>query len=118
MTDAIEAHLTALSKGGGRPGILRDADLLSALGRPYSGYHRPIARKCAALLESIVKNHPFVDANKRTAWLVTVLLIGRSGYELALEQEDRIDDLVVDVATNDFAFDELVSWFSARFYRR
>lgn len=92
----------------------RKEDLLSALGRPYSGYYRPIARKCAALLHSMVKNHPFVDANKRTAWLVTTLLISRSDYELSLKADDRIDDLVVGVAENEVGFDELANWFKQR----
>lgn len=95
----------------------REQDLLSAIGRPYSGYHRPIARKCAALLHSIVKNHPFVDANKRTAWLVTSLLMRRSGYDLRLEPEDKIDDLVVGVAEDEIEFEELVAWFKKRLYR-
>lgn len=92
-------------------------NLLSALARPYSGYHRPIARKCAALLHAMVQNHPFVDANKRTAWLVTNLVILRSGYQLELLAEDQIDDLVVAVAEHDISFDELVQWFRVRIVR-
>jgi death-on-curing protein len=75
-------------------------------------------KKCAALLHAMVKNHPFVDANKRTAWLVTVLLIRRSGYDLDLTPNDRIDDVVVDVAENTRLFDDLVDWFSERLKRR
>ena len=114
LVDALEAHRTALTKGGGRFGVLREPDLLSALGRPYSGYHRPIARKCAALLHAMVGNHPFVDANKRTAWLVTVLLIRRSGYELSLTPDEKIDDVVVDVANGEKSFDDMVAWFQER----
>ena len=51
----------------------------SAIARPYSGYHRAISAKAAALLHSMVGNHGFVDANKRTAWLVVEILIDRSG---------------------------------------
>ncbi|NNE81872.1 MAG: type II toxin-antitoxin system death-on-curing family toxin [Silicimonas sp.] len=87
---------------------------MSALARPYSGYHRPIARKCAALLHAMVKNHPFVDANKRTAWLVTMLLIRRSRYDITLASNDRIDDLVVSVAEDEVVFDEIVEWFRVR----
>lgn len=110
----MEAHRTALTKGGGRFGLQREEDLLSAIGRPYSGYYWSISKKCAALLHSMVKNHPFVDANKRTAWLLTSLLIRRSGYELALSSDDRIDDLVVCVAEDEIGFDELVDWFKVR----
>ena len=65
----------------------------------------------------MVKNHPFVDANKRTAWLVTNLLIVRSGYVLNLRDDDRIDDLVVAVAEDEIAFDDLVVWFRGRLSR-
>jgi death-on-curing protein len=65
----------------------------------------------------MVKNHPFVDANKRTAWLVTSLLMRRSGYDLRLEPEDKIDDLVVGVAEDEIDFEELVAWFKKRLYR-
>ena len=62
----------------------------------------------------MVKNHPFVDANKRTAWLVTYLLIDRSGYTLEMLPSDRIDDLVVAVAEDQMLFDEIAEWFKER----
>ena len=86
----------------------------SALGRPYSGYHRTIYRKAAALMESMVGNHGFVDGNKRTAWLVVELLIERSGYSLAIDDDEPIDDLVVSVAEGTLGFSELSIWFRER----
>ena len=62
----------------------------------------------------MVKNHPFGDANKRTAWLVTNLLIDRSGYTLEFRSSDRIDDVVVAVAEDQMLFDEIVDWFKDR----
>ncbi len=62
----------------------------------------------------MVKNHPFVDANKRTAWLVMTLLIARSGYDLVLQPTDRIDDFVVDVADDRLDFTEIQKWIKAR----
>lgn len=72
-----------------------------------------MARKAAALLQSMVGNHGFVDANKRTAWLLVELLINRSGYELEISPDEPIDDLVVDVASGRIAFEELTVWFAA-----
>ncbi len=90
----------------------------SAIARPYSGYHRPLARKAAACLHSVVNNHGFVDANKRTAWLLVELLIHRSGYVLDVPDDAPIDDLVVAVASGDMDFDGLVGWFGPRLVRR
>lgn len=113
LADAILAHDEALTFGG-RDGISSLHLIESALARPYSGYHRPIARKAAAVLHSMVGNHGFVDGNKRTAWLLVELLIVRSGYTLNVPDGERVDDLVVSVAAGATSFDDLVEWFRPR----
>jgi death-on-curing protein len=102
---------------GGRDGIASLHLIESALARPYSGYHPSLARKAAALLESLVANHGFVDGNKRTAWLLVTLLVDRSGYRLTVLEDEPIDDLVVAVATGEIDFDPLATWFRARLTR-
>ncbi|MCW1920637.1 type II toxin-antitoxin system death-on-curing family toxin [Rhodobacter sp. KR11] len=116
LMDVIAAHDEALTYGG-RPGILNLDGIESAIGRPYSGYHRKISQKAAALLEALAQNHGFVDGNKRTALLATLLLIGRSGYDLVLVGDEWIDDVVVLVAEGQMAFPELETWFSQRLVR-
>lgn len=90
----------------------------SALSRPYRGYHRPIARKVAAILHSVVGNHGFIDGNKRTAWLLAELLIERSGYYLDIADDEPVDDLVVGIASSEVSFEELVIWFECRLRKR
>jgi death-on-curing protein len=116
LADALAAHEEALSYGG-RDGIISLHLIESAIARPYSGYHRSMATKCAALLHGIVSNHGFIDGNKRTAWLVVELLIERSGYRLAIPDDARVDDLVVDVASDRLSFNEIVEWFDLRLAR-
>jgi death on curing protein len=113
LADALDAHDLAL-RNGGRDGVSSLHLIESALARPYSGYHRPLARKAAALLESMVGNHGFIDANKRTSWLLVEILIKRSGYELAIPDDEPVDDLVVAVAAGQLSFDQLVDWFKPR----
>jgi len=72
LADVIAAHDEALIYGGRRGSLSLD-NIESAIGRPYSGYYRPIACKAAAMLHALVQNHGFVDGNKRTALLVTDL---------------------------------------------
>lgn len=117
LADVVAAHAEAL-RFGGRDGILNISAIESAIGRPYSGYHRQIAQKAAALLHALIRNHGFVDGNKRTALLITLLLLERSGYFLSLSSEERIDDVVVNVAEGHMNFDDLVQWFHSRVVRR
>lgn len=114
--DVIVAHNEAL-KYGGAEGVLSEHQIRSAVGRPYSGYHRRIHQKAAALMEAITNNHGFVDGNKRTALLVTDLLIRRSGYSLMLGKSEAFDDIIVEVADGKIKFEELSFWFSERLVR-
>ncbi len=113
LADVLAAHDEALTYGG-RGGIISLDAIQSAIGRPYSGYHRAIHLKAAALLHALVQNHGFVDANKRSALIVTLLMIERSGYRLHLDDNERIDDLVVSVADSRIGFDALAAWFGQR----
>lgn len=94
----------------------------SAIARPYSGYYRSIARKAAALVQSVATNHGFADGNKRTAVILMHLLLRRSGYELAplgtatsLEQE--VEAVVLAVVNRQISFDDFVKWFRRRIRR-
>lgn len=122
LADALSAHDRALLTGG-RPGI-HDLDaLLSAIGRPYTGYYRSIARKAAALMQSIATNHAFNDGNKRTSILLTDLLLVRSGYRLeprdaSEDLEQAIEDFVVDsVVKGRSSIDVIAAWLQARIRR-
>lgn len=116
LADVLAAHDEALTYGG-RAGLVSLDAIQSAIGRPYSGYHRAIHLKAAALLHALVQNHGFVDGNKRSALIVTLLMIERSRYQLRLRNEERIDDTVVSVAEGKTDFDALAQWFKARLIR-
>ncbi|TFL19549.1 type II toxin-antitoxin system death-on-curing family toxin [Jannaschia formosa] len=112
-SDAPEIHEEALSYGG-RPGIVNLSLIESAIGRPYHGYYEGLAEMAAALLESMVKNHGFADGNKRTAWLLTEMMIRRSGHGLDIPTDEPVDDLVVAVAEGSVGFDGASTWFASR----
>ncbi|GAA4080685.1 type II toxin-antitoxin system death-on-curing family toxin [Actinomadura miaoliensis] len=89
---------------GGQPAV-RDVGLVqSAVARPQTiafgvEAYPEVEEKAAALLHSIVCNHPFVDGNKRTAWATMEIMLVASGYASALN-EDEAFDLVVRIATS------------------
>jgi death-on-curing protein len=123
LADALSAHDRALATGG-RPGIHDYDALLSAIGRPYTGYYRSIARKAAALLQSIATNHAFNDGNKRTSILLTALLLDRSGYRLepidtSEDLECALEDFVVEAVVKGKADTEaIVAWLEPRIIRK
>ena len=65
----------------------------------------------------MVGNHGLTDGNKRTAWILTEILIERSGFHLNVAEDEQVDDLVVSVATGDTGYDDLVAWFEQRVMR-
>jgi len=78
--DALFFHKQLIERYGGAPGI-RDAGALeSALHRPQTGYYDSVIREAAALLESLVQNHPFVDGNKRVAFAVVDVFLRINGF--------------------------------------
>jgi death-on-curing protein len=117
IAEALSAHEEAL-KLGGLSGIIDLSRVQSAIGRPYSGYHRTIQKKSAALVESMARNHGFVDANKRTTLLLLHMLLVRSGYKLVPVPGESINQavegLILGVVNRMISLDQAVEWFQAR----
>lgn len=83
---------------------VRDLGLLDAAAhRPTvtvmgSDAYPSIDEKAAVLLESLTRNHPLVDGNKRLGWMAVFVFYGLNGYDL-VAPEDEAYDLVIGVAT-------------------
>ena len=112
--EALEIHAILIERFGGSTGI-RDKELLnSALNRPYQTfdgnelYPTPID-KAAAILESIVKNHPFTDGNKRTGYVLARLLLMNEQIDIRSNQEQKYQ-LVISISKGEFSFDQIKEW--------
>ncbi|UGQ14201.1 type II toxin-antitoxin system death-on-curing family toxin [Yinghuangia sp. ASG 101] len=87
----------------GNPGV-RDIGLIeSAVARPGASAfgvdaYPDLWLKAAALLHSIVANHPFIDGNKRTGLVAGVVFLARNGVDVGTLDEDAAFDLVIDIA--------------------
>lgn len=65
---------------------MRDLGLLeSELYRPQTGYYADLLEMAAALLESLLMNHPFVDGNKRTAFFATDVFLRLNGWSIRVD---------------------------------
>ena len=116
-SDTAEAvHDEQLAELGGGTGIRDAGALLSALARPQnlSAYGNPDAADLAAAYAyGVAKNHPFVDGNKRTAWVVARLFLQKNGVALRYRDAEAVL-VMLTLAAGDLSEVELAAWFRER----
>ena len=102
LDDVLSLHADLIARYGGSP-LVRDVGLLeSAVAMPAATFggemlHASLEEQAAAYLFHLVKNHPFVDGNKRTGLMATLAFLGLNGRRLAAPDDD-LTDLVMGVA--------------------
>lgn len=110
----LKIHELSIAKYGGSEGI-RDKGLLeSALARPYQTFdganlYPTTYEKAAAVAESLIINHPFVDGNKRTGFL-TMLAILSEGNLVMTVPNDAIYDFTIAISTGELKSEQIVEW--------
>lgn len=108
-------HSRLIDETGGSHGI-RDLGLLqSAVSRPMATFggeclYPDIFQKASALMESLIKNHPFIDGNKRTAISSTGLFLRINGYNLETSQKE-LEDFTLKMATGEASVTDVAKWF-------
>lgn len=107
-------HNRLIEETGGLHGVRDLSMLLSALGRPQSTFdgrdlYDGVFSKGAALLDSLIRNHPFVDGNKRTAITSTGLFLKINGYALQVENEEMVRFTLI-CAQSQTNLDEIALW--------
>ena len=115
-------HEDQLERYGGSFG-LRDLPLLeSAIFRPQSSFggedlYVTIFDKAAAMMHSLLKNHAFVDGNKRTATVSTIMLLELNRYKLAVNQKELVE-FAMHVENEALSLDEIASWLQKHSKKR
>lgn len=112
---AWAVHEAQLSEHGGSAGI-RDAGLLkSALARPQNlaAYGAPdVAELAASYGYGVARNHPFIDGNKRTAFVCVELFLVLNGYALGATDADCVTTMLA-LAAGDLAEADFAAWLRA-----
>jgi death-on-curing protein len=93
---------------------VRDANALeSALDRPRQSAiyeNASISRQAATLFWGVIKNHPFLDGNKRTALVITDLFLRANGFTFAATEDEQFA-LAIEVAEHNESVDLVEHWF-------
>lgn len=110
----IAIHFDQIENYGGTHGV-RDITLLeSAVFRPQSSFggkelYPTLFNKVAALCHSLIKNHPFIDGNKRTGIVSAIFLLDINGYGLFVSQKELVETSL-DIAQNKLDLGQIADW--------
>lgn len=117
LEQVLLIHNLQIEKYGGSHGI-RDLSLLeSAIFRPQSSFggldlYPTLFDKAAVLMDSIIKNHAFVDGNKRTGTGCVYMFLSMNGYELLATKKEFMG-VVLGVARGEIDLKILTGWLRA-----
>ena len=110
VDETLAIHAALIERFGGTGG-LRDPGLLeSALFRPQTGYYEDVAEMAAAMFESLLMNHPFLDGNKRVAFFATDVFLRLNGWKLAVDAHDAHRFLIGLLESGTCDYERLLPW--------
>ncbi len=110
--EVLQIHYQLINNYGGIHGV-RDKGLPeAAVFRPQIGYYNNIAEEAAALMESLMNNHPFFDGNKRIAFAAAHTFFLINGYDLEVDQDAAFDFIIQSIERGGFRFGPILKWIS------
>jgi death on curing protein len=115
--EVLLIHTEVVKLHGGANGIREIAGLESAIARPYQTYdgknlYQSCFEKAAAIGESIIMNHPFVDGNKRTGYILMETVLRIEGFKITAS-DVALYNFVIQISTGEIKFEQIVEWLKA-----
>ena len=110
-------HQHLVEETGGSPGLRAEGLLDSALNAPFQIFgdtsaYPSLQQKAARLCYGLVKNHPFIDGNKRIGAHAMLVFLAVNGLELSYTQQE-LSDIILQVAAGEKGYDDLLVWLLA-----
>ena len=107
-------HARLVAETGGSHGARDINMLLSAVGRPQVSFddqdlYPDLFAKAGALMDSLIRNHPFLDGNKRTGVAAAALFLKVNGFQLNAANAE-LEKFTLEVAKSQHTLDEIVMW--------
>lgn len=113
VDETLAIHEKLIARFGGSEGV-RDFGLLeSALFRPQTGYYDDLVSMAAALFESLLLNHAFVDGNKRVAFFATDVFLRLNGWKLSVNGIEAHQFLMANLEAGTCNYEALQIWIRA-----
>lgn len=109
-------HSEQIAEHGGGTGVRDDNLLFSALEAPrqYHHYQQNVSIPALAAMYAhrLIKNHPFIDGNKRTGYIIARVFLVLNGYDVFASEEERLF-VVFNMADGSLSEAETIRWFEA-----
>lgn len=114
VQEVLTIHENVIEESGGSHGVRDEGLVESAVMRPQATFadehlYPDLFTQAAALLESLTRNHAFVDGNKRTGYVATALFLELNGYRFSASHDDLFE-FVLTVATGALESEEISVW--------
>ena len=111
---ATEIHQKLIQRFGGAYGIRDHSALSSALSRPFQTFEEKelyptVLDKAAALIESILSNHPFVDGNKRTGYVLLRAFLLSENLDITATEDEKYE-FIIQIASGSIKYDSILEW--------
>jgi death-on-curing protein len=110
MQDIMLMHGVLINRFGGSPGLRDKASLEAALMRPQSGYYPDVISQAAALFESLIVNHPFIDGNKRIAFAAMDTFLRINNKRLNTDSTEAYRQIMHMFKVQELKFDQVDAW--------
>jgi len=118
LSEITMIHDKQISEHGGLHGLRNEGLLLSALHYPQSTFnneylHPDIYHMAAAYMSSIIKNHPFLDGNKRTGLLTALIFLKANNIEIKATNSELFD-LTIAIAQSHITEQDIAIFFKQK----
>lgn len=122
LGEVLELYHRIIRQSGGSQGIRDLGALESALAQPRMTFgnqelYPTVVEKASALGFSLIKNHPFVDGNKRTGHAAMETFLVLNGFELDASVDEQ-EQIILQVASGELESDEFTAWLSGHVVRK
>jgi death-on-curing protein len=112
VAEVIAIHHHQIEEYGGLYGLRDQGALESAVFRPQNGYYSDLSEEAAALLESLVNNHAFLDGNKRVGFAAAHTFLLVNGFDLDVGSRVALEFIMKTLAEGKFRFVLLSDWIT------
>jgi death on curing protein len=113
VAEVVAIHHHQIEEFGGEHGMLNQGALEAAVFRPQTGYYNDLSEEAAALLESLVNNHAFLDGNKRVGFAAAHTFLLVNEFDLNVTSKAALDFIMKNISEGKFRFALLHEWISA-----